>query len=512
MTTNIRFSHRIISVLLCAAMLLSVLPFSAVSILGAGGDGFVRTVDPSTMNNWTDYFYRSADDFDTANAGGIVMDKSVLVSAAELDTMGITGVADPGTNGFLAVLSAIGSNMTITGESAVATDTVMVLDTSGSMGEAAVSAMVEAANISIKNLMDANPKNRIGVVFYANSTTTFLELDHYTTGNDDIYLTASSGGGTIYLDDDVLASSGGHPDVTGRSVTGGTYMSRGLHQALQTFETAAVPADNTPRKPVIMFMTDGAPTRSDTDYTNPPASGSNDLGNGTSTNERIVFATELAASYVKEKVTEKYQKAYGASGKCLFYTLGMTGGDNSPYSECVLDPVNKNTSAVVGFWDAYKTAAPGGEIVIQEGRREDTVVSKLGANDVTLSEKYVDMYLAAASEADLVEAFKQALADISLQTQYYPTLLEGGDATHSGYISFVDKIGRYMEVTKINGLVIGNVLYSGSHWAKALFDSAFGSVQAPTDLGDNLVWSIGQRLDIDVTTVRSLIDSAYAAG
>ncbi len=512
MTYKTKLSQKITSLILSLVMMLSVFPF-AVFTAFAANSGFNKVADPSTMDGWTSYFYQNANNFDTRNAGGIWTDKTVLTEAGELKTLGIEDPANEDT-GFLSVLSAIGSNMTITGESAVATDTVMVLDTSNSMGQTAVEAMVEAANISIKTLMDANVNNRVSIVFYANSTVTFLTLDHYTTDNDDIYLNSMSNGNSISLDEDVLNSIGDHPRTDSREVTGGTYMARGLHQALSVFKNAKSTADTVARKPVIMFMTDGSPTRADTDYTNPPQSGSNDLGNGTSTNERIVFATELAASYVKETVTRQYNKTYGSVGNCLFYTLGMTGGDSSSYRECVLDPVNKNTSAVKDFWNDYAAAAPGGKVVIREENRyqDEISVKKLNADDVALSEKYVDKYFAAATEADLVEAFEKVLTDIALQTTYYPTLISGGDANHSGYISFVDKIGRYMKATAIKGLIINGKLYDGSHMAEAFMNGELGSVTSPTDLGDNLIWSIKQRLSIEADEARALIASAYAAG
>ncbi len=508
MTTRHKFSHRVLSLLLSAVLLLSLFPWNALNFHVAAEDGLVRYADPSTLNSWKDYFYQSSNDFNTANAGGIVTDKTVLTSANELQELGITGISDPSERGFLGVLSAIGSNMTVTGESAVATDTVMLLDTSGSMKKAAVEAMLEAANISIQTLLDANPNNRVAVVFFANSTVTFLPLDRYTTDDDGIYMYRTNGG-SIRLDNDVRDSSGYHPNVADRSVTGGTYMSKGLHQVLSVFKNTNL-TNTVPRKPVVMFMTDGAPTRSDTDFTNPPASGSNDLGDGEDTNSRIVFATELAASYVKETISRQYVNVYGETGECLFYTLGMTGGDTSELRECVLDPVNQNNTTIQGLWEDYRNAPYGARVPIYS--YGNTHVTKLQEGDVELSEDYVDSYFAAATEDELVDAFKKVLADISLHTLYLPTLVEGSDSNHSGYISFVDKLGRYMDATAIRGLIIDNILYNGSHMAQAFMSGALGTVQAPTDLGDNLIWSIQERLSIDADTARSLVNSAYTAG
>ncbi len=520
MKAKTKFSQKILSVFLSIVLLLSVLPLSVLTASAAqaqleDNSGITRYADPSTMDGWKEFIYQDADHFNTANAGGIWTDKSVFTDNSEFTALGIDGINNPSERGFLTSLSAIGSNMTITGQSAVATDTVMVLDTSGSMTAAAVISMVEAANISIASLMDANINNRVAVVFYSNSATTFLPLDHYTTGDDDIYLTTSTGT-SISLDNSVRNSNNSLPYANNRSISGGTYMARGLHQALSVFDNATLDQTNTPRKPVIMFMTDGAPTRADTDFSNPPASGNNDLGDGQYTDEPIVFATELAASYVKEKVT----KTYGENYKCLFYTLGMgvSTDEDEVYSESVLDPENKNTTAINTLWTNYKNAASGTPVVIDtvttgpwwNQETVDITVSKL--ESPTLSEKYVDRYFSAASEDDLVDAFEKVLTDIALQTTYYPTLVSGGDAKHSGYISFVDKVGRYMQVSKINGLIINDKLYTGSHFAAAFNEGDLGTATNPTDLGDNLIWSIKQRLNIEADIARAIMGSAYQAG
>ncbi len=521
MTDKRKVFQRVLSFVLSAVMLLSFLPLPSVTLRASAEEGLTRYADPSTMDNWHSYFYRSANDFDTANAGGIWNDKTVLTSADELEAMGITGIADPSERGFLAVLSAIGSNMTVSGEAAVATDTVLVLDISGSMGQDAVEAMVEATNVSIHTLMDENPNNRVAVVFYSSTATTFLPLDHYTTGSDGIYLGTRTTRDYTYitLNDNVLNSSSRHPNVSDKQVVGGTYIARGLYQALEIFQDADIDQTNTPRIPVIMLMTDGVPTYADTDFTNPPADGSNssDLGTGNNrgTGKEVIFATELTASYVKQTVTAKY----GESHKCLFYTLGMgLSSVNNDYKECVLNPTVANTEAVNALWTTWETTASGtsfeiGTGYIRSNRGDISITAEITKIDSpALSTKYVDRYFSAATSDELVETFESVLADIALHTIYYPTLVEGIDSNHSGYISFVDKMGRYMDVIAIRGLIIDNQLYTGSYMAHAFNEGELGTVQNPTDLGDNLIWSIKERAGVDADTARSLVNSAYNAG
>ncbi len=498
MTFKNKLHHKIISLILSLVLVISVLPFAA---FGADDNGFTRCADPSTMHGWTDYFYKGANDFDTANAGGIWTDKTVLTDNSEFKALGIDSISNPAETGFLSVLSAIGSNMTVMGKSDVATDTVMVLDVSGSMTQSAVNSMVSAANTSIKELMDANTNNRVAIVLYGSTSSVFLPLYHYTTGSNGRYI-VSNNGNSIGIDNNLRNSSNVKPNIQSRRVDGATYMQQGLYDALTVFQGATIDQINTPRKPVIMLMTDGIPTYAHTNFTAPPDDSNLGTGISRGTEAQDVFATELTAAYVKAKVTEKY----GQDHKALFYTLGMgVAALNNTYKECVLDPVNNNTTAITNFWTSYKAAAANDTIRLENSR----YVTKLASPE--LSEKYVDKYFAAATSDELEDIFQQVLKDIALQTTYHPTLVSNGDALHSGYVSFVDKIGRYMNVVAINGLIINNELYTGSHMASALEDGAFGSIDSPTELGNNLIQSIRQRLNIDANTARSLFNSAYQA-
>ncbi len=504
MMRNTKLSRRLLSLLLCLCLILPYIPNWAAADVQTE---FGRVADPSTMDDWQQFFYEGLDNFDTANAGGIWTDKSVLLNNDEFEAMGITGIGDPSDRGFLSALSVMGSNMVITGEAAVATDTVLVLDISNSMTPSAVNAMVAATNTSIKTLMDANPNNRVAIVFYGSSASTFLGLDHYTTGSDDVYL-ISNNGNSISLDNEVRNSSNRLPSTSTTSIDGATYMAMGLSRAWQILDNATLDQTNTPRRPVIMLMTDGVPTYASSNFTNPTTSNRN-LGTGNSggTQPQDVFATELTASYVKEMATAKYGSAY----KCLFYTLGMgVSSLSNVYKECVLNPTASNTQAITDFWNDYTAAANGTQIILEEADywwEDDITLTKLASP--ALRADYVDSYYAAATADDLENAFQKVMTDIALQTMYHPTLVSSGDAQHDGYVSFVDKLGRYMEVAKINGLIIDNQLYTGSHMAHAFMNGELGTVAQPTTLGDNLIWSIKERLGVDADTARGLIASAY---
>lgn len=81
---------------------------------------------------------------------------------------------DDPDNNFLIALSAIAANKSITGYSHIPTDTVLVLDVSGSMNSDnnnAVSELITAANEAIATLQAVNNHNRVGVVMYSGTYT-----------------------------------------------------------------------------------------------------------------------------------------------------------------------------------------------------------------------------------------------------------------------------------------------------------------------------------------------------
>ena len=196
MTDNQRLRNRVLCLLLCIAILMSMLPLSILTATAASSNAVNRITDPSTMDDWTKLFPISGK-ISTKNAGGVWMDKSVFTNASDFSG---TGINTSRTDSFLVALSAIASNMGITGTSNVPTDSILVLDVSGSMndgGNDVAEELVEAANESIGALLSTNKYNRVGVILYSGtsaSTTNkdaailLLPLGRYTTGSDGQYL------------------------------------------------------------------------------------------------------------------------------------------------------------------------------------------------------------------------------------------------------------------------------------------------------------------------------------
>ena len=197
MTYTHSLKNRITSVILTVVMIVTLVPF-AVMTANAASVNSTRAVDASTVGAWQNFFPITGE-LTTENAGGVWMDKSVFSDASSFSHLGIS-MNDP--EAFLVALSAIASNMTVTGMSHVPTDTMLVLDVSGSMNDSnngVAEELVEAANASIKALLDTNSYNRVGVVLYSGPTTQggatsasdailILPLGRYTTAADGKYL------------------------------------------------------------------------------------------------------------------------------------------------------------------------------------------------------------------------------------------------------------------------------------------------------------------------------------
>lgn len=538
MTHKQSIGNRITSVILTIAILFTMIPLTARNVSAASVNSN-RIADPSTMDDWKELF--PLDELSTENAGGVWMDKSVFTDASAFAGLGIT---QNETDSFLVALSAIAANMSVTGMSNVPTDSILVLDVSGSMNDDSgnndvAEELVEAANESIKALLEINKYNRVGVVLYSGTSASdtnddaaivLLPLGRYTTqdGQYLTYIVTSSGGRnpttteTVGLDPDVVyEGTEDKPTAQRKEVVGATYIQKGIIAAMDQFiaegnsVTAEDPvAGSMQRKPVLILMSDGAPTLGSTSFTDP---GQYDLGDGRETSAALGFVSQLSAAYAKAKIEEKY------GTDALFYTLGL-GVSNDSVAIGVLDPDNTNAATALGdFWDEY-TAEGATSVTVQSGGR-GRPARTVSVIETALEQSYVDQYFSAESEtlpdgtvitmADkLKAAFQEIVSAIQLQSSYFPTLISENEDL-SGYVSFVDRIGQYMEVTDIKGILIDDQLFSGAELASNFVSGGgkLGTYDNPTALGIEMVAAVRARLGLDSDdTARTLIGLAFENG
>ncbi len=525
MTTKNKFTKRIISMLLIFCLTFTYLPFAVESNAATGGT-YQKTVDASRLDGWKAYF--GPDVMNTANAGGVWTDKSVFTDASAFPANTVE-LSDP--NNFIVALSAIAANKEIVGYSTIPTDTVLVLDVSGSMKDDA-SALVSAANEAIKKLYETNNNNRVGVVLYsgnsdfgtstyAQGVTTVLPLDRYTSESGS-FLRYNDG--AVSVNSGVTASGGGI--VSGsKAVSGSTYIQAGLYEAMLQFEAAdtLIGSNNfqsgQKRMPILVLMSDGAPTTATNNYDQvnkkynvgrPPVqtdrSTAGDGGSDNATNS-MGFLTQLTASYVMSKIEAHYDYA----GEGLFYSLGMGVGEDA-VAMSVLDPAN-STNSIDKYWEDYLELDSTNSMVLSvpdtDGNGTKSV--SVSRNSYVTEQNYVDETFYASDGSDLVNAFQKLVDEIILQSRYYATDIEGGNPDFSGYLTFEDRIGEYMEVKNVYGFFLGDTYYDGSLLASTL--GSLGSIETPTELGWEFIDSVKTRLGItEQTAAITLIENAYRYG
>ena len=540
-----------LAVFLSVIMLFSMLPTFIFNASAATGN-FTKKSDPSTVNDWKIFF--GPDVKDTTWAGGVWSDKSVFktvkdyTDATDEDDDSIN--LSIGANNFLVSLSTIASSKSIEGYSTLPTDTVLVLDLSGSMdvtqGTDPYVTMVNSANSAIDKLLSLNPNNRVGVVAYSGNTSTnsaatastatvILPLGRYEKGidnsNNRVYLVSSwterSGRNTVTRNGVKVASGvtgTKAPGVTStfsesnsKTVTGGTYTQNGIYKAQQMLGevtditvTDGVQA-GTKRKPVLVLMTDGSPTIASTDYTKIDTSNSGNGNEASYGSVGISFMTQLTAAYARDKIEEKYGSAP------LVYTLGLNVGTKQA-ALSLLDP--SNNTGTDSYWTTFKGLAN------QQNKTMNVQIRVNGTENKSItytspvnaqrgwSEDYVTKYFGASNASDLTKAFEDIVEQIVIQSLYYPTLVESNiGVNHDGFLEFDDYIGKNMEVKAIKGIQLGSTLYDGSTLAKMIYSGGMGTENNPTDVGDNFVWAVKERMGItDTAVARELIGKAYSAG
>ena len=330
------------------------------------------------------------------NDGKILTDKSVVYMD---DDYGAFGSYDDNTFGI--TLSALGQEYEMPYEDAVRTpvDVVFVLDVSGSMttnkdgGDSSrVQKMVEACNVSIKEIMEDHPANRIGIVLYATGAWKLLPLDRYTAEADQ-YLRVNEITGkqqndstksyTIhFLETSPSLQNEAGTDYgsigTGFNQGYGTYTQAGIALGYETFEAVTDTTYTTYfgegedqrsytviRQPVIVLLSDGEPTHSTNIYMDPISAPHYGDGNGAFDNAKGIhgYNTILSANYFKRMVGIHYNTAP------LFYTVGMginseaqgdgpqlstsQTGDN--YKRAVLNPTKENIANLTSNKNASTT-------------------------------------------------------------------------------------------------------------------------------------------------------------
>ena len=408
-----KYTRGLLAVILAVVLVLPAAAFAMLPEANArsstGMDGPTMTgkvVDPDTSNYWK--FWAGGNngkEVTTQNVGRIWTDKTVKA-------------VESGDSDFLTTLSAISStsDTTISGKPL---DIVMVLDASGSMDDPMgtgdntkrIDALKTAANTFIdaiaaqnQSITDASKQHRVAIVKFAGKKKTDK------VGND----TYRDGRYTYNYSQTMknLTSCKGK-DADSLKDTVGNINPAGSTQAdygLELAENITINSGRADAKKIVVFFTDGSPTSS---------SG---------------FQASVADSAI---ASAKSLKANGAD----IYTIGIFNGANPS-----ADPTAEGTSKVNKFMHAVSSNYPGatssisfwGEWVIDYGTRAENS----------------DYYKSATSASELEKIFEEISGSI-IQTGY-PTEVHSGYGEHkSGYITFTDELGDFMQVDNFTSVVYG---------------------------------------------------------
>ncbi len=545
--------QRLIAMVLTLVLLLPFLPALDLGVSAAGLQTGSVVADANTMDEWKNAFLPGGLP-STDYAGAIWTDKTVLTSAG-LSQSSLNGKVNlSNANNFMVALSALATNSVVVGQGSVPTDTVFVLDISGSMNDTALTGMVNATNNAIRMLMTENSANRVGVVLYAAGAETLLPLDHYEGATSNrittpTYLTYLSGENIITsgigttswsLFGGTTINIAGPTNSSGKEVEkritcgGGTYIQGGVWDALENHFGAVEDAKN--RVPAVILMSDGAPTYVSSSFDNV---GSSTNGAGDESYNGDGFVTQLTLSYLREKLKTQY-------GKALIYTVGfglesIQNETQKAIANKVLNP-DMAHAGIDNLWKTYQALGANGTMNVQLGRKNgntETTTVTIKKSSTTLSPNYVDIYFKAEDAASLNTAFQNIVNDISLQAGYYPTRTDDNGTNYSGYITFTDTLGAGMEVKQIEGIMIGGTLYDGHKMAQILHytdvntkylaaggnaetlphEEWLGTVEHPTALGDEFVRAVKARMGITAATTDAanaiaweLIGNAWTTG
>lgn len=416
-----KYTRGLLAVILAVVLVLPAAAFAMLPEANArsstGMDGPAMTgktvVDPDTSNYWK--FWAGGYDgkeVTTQNVGRIWTDKTVKETAANEES------------DFLTTLSAISStsDTTVSGKPL---DIVLVLDASGSMNDPMgagdspqrIVALKNAANSFIgtiakqnEKIKDENKQHQVAIVKFAGKKSDEVGNDKYREGlNTYNYsqtmqkLTACSGNGAKSLKETI------------NSITpaGATHADYGLQLA------EGISSERADAKKVVVFFTDGSPTSWDG------------------------FENEVANDAIN---SAKKIKDKGAD----IYTIGIFSGVNPSAV-----PTAEGTSKENKFMHAVSSNYPvASSSITYKNRREVWTI------DYGKRAENSDYYKSATSASELEKIFEEISGSI-IQTGY-PTEVHGGYGEHkSGYITFTDELGDFMQVDNFT-----SVVYNGETFTK----------------------------------------------
>lgn len=407
-----KYTRGLLAVILAVVLVLPAAAFAmlpeanARSSTGMDGPTVSGTVvDPDTSGRWEIWAAgHGGNKVTTQNVGRIWTDKTVKATGENEES------------DFLTTLSAMSSTSNSTVTVTTPLDIVMVLDASGSMDDPMggrdstkrIDALKSAANSFINTIAKQNEgiegvdrQHRVAIVKFAGDKTNKVGNDQYKKGQ------------FWYNNSQVMKGltdcSGGNVKVLEDTVAG--IKPSGATRADYGLELAGdITSCRADAKKIVVFFTDGKPTS----------------------------FSEFDSDVAKGAVTAAKKMK---DGKATVYTIGIFSG-----ADPADDPSKEGTSDVNKFMHAVSSNYPD--------------ATSYASDELGTRVENSDYYKSATNAEELKKVFDDISQAITSEPPYPTEIHKGYDETKSGYITFTDELGDFMQVDGFTEVVINGTSFT----------------------------------------------------
>lgn len=411
-----KYTRGLLAVMLAVVLVLPAAAFAMLPEANArsstGMDGPTvngTVVDPDTSGRWEIWAAgHGGNKVTTQKVGRIWTDKTVKATGENEES------------DFLTTLSAMSSTSNSTVTVTTPLDIVMVLDASGSMDDPMggrdstkrIDALKSAANSFINTIAKQNEavegvdrQHRVAIVKFAGKKSNDIGNNLYRDGG-------YSYNYTQVMKELTYCSGSNADDLKKNTINqiqpaGATHADYGLELA----EGITITYGRKDAKKIIVFFTDGTPTKQ------------NKFDAG------VANAAVTAAKNMKD-------------GKATVYTIGIFGGANpgAGIQDLGTDEANKANK----FMQAVSSNYPNATAWDTHGTRAENS----------------DYYKSATNAEELKKVFDDISQAITSEPPYPTEIHKGYDETKSGYITFTDELGDFMQVDSFTEAVINGTPFT----------------------------------------------------
>lgn len=409
-----KYTRGLLAVILAVVLVLPAAAFAMLPEANArsstGMDGPIMTgkvADPDTSGRWEIWAAgHGGNKVTTQNVGRIWTDKTVKATEENEES------------DFLTTLSAMSSTSNSTVTVTTPLDIVMVLDASGSMDDymgggdspKRIDALKSAANSFIdtiakqnESIEGVNRQHRVAIVKFAGKKSNDIGNNKYRDGG-------YSYNYTQVMKELTYCSGSNADDLKKNTINqiqpaGATRADYGLELA----EKITTTYGRKDAKKIIVFFTDGTPTKQ------------NKFDAG------VANAAVTAAKNMKD-------------GKATVYTIGIFDGANP--SAGIQD--SGKSQKENKFMQAVSSNYPNATAWDAHGARAENS----------------DYYKSATNAEELKKVFDDISQAITSEAPYPTEIDKGYDATKSGYITFTDELGDFMQVDSFTEVVINGTPFT----------------------------------------------------